>query len=229
MAYSTVALREGQRKNMRNVLPFSSPTPVGMLRHEGHEIFVWALACSHAGQILLINCTGSATSVRAGLMQILKDAKATVDFIPSEEHGPWEGPTTLRRGEGSYTQLRSMLSEVGQKNYCLLAASLHIREGLRRPAFPQNGTEEDLLHPRHLLASEGADQPPQGTFYANLRTRHVVCLPEWEDILWNRGVQKNLIRPIPALGLTAWEMEEKHSSWTGLIREGCQEGWLGIP
>ncbi len=85
------------------VVPFCDDA-VGALEHEGHEITVWSLVCSPAGEVVCINCTGSHTSVSAALQRLLRKSGGG-NFVPAEP-GTWRAleeqnvtPATLCAGQ----------------------------------------------------------------------------------------------------------------------------------
>lgn len=230
------------------VVPFGDE-PVGALDHEGHEITVWSLVCSPEGSVVAINCTGAHTSVSAALQRLLRKSGGAT-FLPAEP-ATWAGPKKLVRLSGSYLLLRQHLPETRLKNYCLLARHAHILDGLKRPhdlpearpvseraERPAPGTPgpgKTPGEPRYVLGNAGAPRPPKGALYGHLKGMQVVCLPEWETLLWKAGSRKRsgepeaLISPLPAIGLSAWKLDGSLIKWNDLIRQGRRAGWLPLP
>ena len=246
-----VALEDGVEVEVREeeegdetVVPFGDEA-VGALEHEGHEITVWSLACSPAGEVVCINCTGAHTSVTAALQRLLRKSGGGI-FVPAEP-GAWSGPKKLVRLSESYLLLRQPLPETRLKNYCLLARHAHILDGLKRPPdLPEAraGAEgaagaasrgKAPPQPHYVLGNAGAPRPPRGALYGHLKGMQVVCLPEWEPLLWKAGCRKRggeaeaLITPLPAIGLSAWKLDSSLSKWNDLIRQGRRADWLPLP
>jgi len=230
------------------VVPFCDDA-VGALEHEGHEITVWSLVCSPAGEVVCINCTGSHTSVSAALQRLLRKSGGG-KFVPAEP-GTWSGPKRLVRLSESYLLLRQPLPETRLKNYCLLARHAHILDGLKRPpdlpearagaveatgeASGAPSKSKTSPQPRYVLGNAGAPRPPKGALYGHLKGMQVVCLPEWEHLLWKAGSRKRrgeaeaLITPLPAIGLSAWKLDGDLRKWNDLVRQGRRAGWLPLP
>ncbi len=242
-----VEVREEDERDAA-VVPFCDDA-VGALEHEGHEITVWSLVCSPAGEVVCINCTGPHSSVSAALQRLLRKSGGG-KFVPAEPD-TWSGPTRLVRLGESYLLLRQPLPETRLKNYCLLARHAHILDGLKRPpdlpearAGAVDAAEEasgapskskSLPQPRYVLGNADAPRPPKGALYGHLKGMQVVCLPEWEHLLWKagrrvcKGEGEALITPLPAIGLSAWKLDGDLRKWNDLVRQGRRAGWLPLP
>jgi hypothetical protein len=212
------------------VVPFCDDA-VGALEHEGHEITVWSLVCSPAGEVVCINCTGSHTSVSAALQRLLRKSGGG-KFVPAEPD-IWSGPKRLVRLGESYLLLRQPLPETRLKNYCLLARHAHILDGLKRPPdLPEARAGAVDATGEASGAPSKSKSLPQPRYVKGMQ---VVCLPEWEHLLWKAGSRKRkgeveaLITPLPAIGLSAWKLDGDLRKWNDLVRQGRCAGWLPLP
>lgn len=90
--------------------------------------------------------------------------------------------------------------------------------------------------PRVVLGNWDEETPNQRSFLANLYAMRVIFLqrdstsPElvdqWGAALWEQGVRRRLVEPLPALGIKAWAMTGTTAIWNALVRDGLQQGWL---
>jgi hypothetical protein len=105
------------------------------------------------------------------------------------------------------------------------------------PAEPPS-TKEPVPQggPRLVLGNWDEETPNQRSFLANLYAMRVIFLqrapghPElvdqWASALWEQGLHRRQIEPLPALGVKAWALTGTTATWNGLIRDGLRQGWL---
>lgn len=109
------------------------------------------------------------------------------------------------------------------------AASSSPTPPAKKEAVPQGG-------PRCVLGNWDEDTPHQRSFLANLYAMRVIFLqrdanhPElvdqWASALWEQGLCRHLIEPLPALGVKAWMLTGTTTTWNDLVRDGLRQGWL---
>lgn len=220
------------------IVPFLEE-PVGELDFDGHDVTVWGLACRASGEVVCLNCTGPQASVSAALQRLIKRKGRSIPFLPRHP-GLWTGPTELGRMEEQYVLLRQALTGTHLKNYCLLSRASDIGAGLKRirtlpPGLAVDGGEGGRESPspgngtRFVLGKVGATRPPHGSAYGHWKSIQVVCLPEWEHTLWEMGEWAGLITPLPALGLSCWQLHGEASQWRDLVKRGRTENHLPLP
>jgi hypothetical protein len=90
--------------------------------------------------------------------------------------------------------------------------------------------------PRYILGNWDESGPNKQSFLGHLYALRVLFLhrhsehTEWPDVwaqmLWERGLQSELISPISALGMHAWRLSGDLMAWSALVGTGVREGWL---
>lgn len=55
---------------------------------------------------------------------------------------------------------------------------------------------------------------------------HPAWRDRWADALWERGLARELIMPIAALGIHVWKLSGDLIAWSDLVGTGVREGWL---
>jgi hypothetical protein len=232
--------------------------PVGTLDYDGHEIAVWSIATTTAGQVIYLNCSAADAAVSATLKRLLRKSSGKAIFQPAKGIS-WPGPIELSKLTDHYDTVTQALTHKGLrlKNKCIIPDCLNIAAGLSRPMEAQSvvpvslhkeeaedgeggedSTEEDTSVPetrpdassfRYVLGDASTDRPPAGALFAHLKSLVVVCHPEWEALLWEHGRKRDLILPQPALGIHAWSITRARHLWTELVGELWMIGALSRP
>ena len=88
----------------------------------------------------------------------------------------------------------------------------------------------------YILGNRDESGPHLQSFLGHLYALRVLFLhhhpqhPEWRNVwahaLWERGMARALITPIPALGIHAWKLSGDLLAWSDLVGTGVREGWL---
>ena len=231
-------------------------TPVGTLEFDGHEIHVWSLACTPAGEAICLNCDAADASVSATLKHLLRRRGGSAIFTPAEGCA-WDGPTEITKLADHYTLLIQALNRKGLrlKNQCALPECASVYAGLARPGevtashstpTSEEESEEEgasaassvieevqvdskVEHARFVLGDSRVQRPPKGAFFAHLLALTVVCHEDWEDMLWRKGVERDLLTPMHSLGMNAWRINGVLSKWNDLVEEGWLAGWFSRP
>jgi hypothetical protein len=163
--------------------------PVGTLDYDGHEIAVWSIATTTAGQVIYLNCSAADAAVSATLKRLLRKSSGKAIFQPAKGIS-WSGPFELSKLTDHYDTVTQALTHKGLrlKNKCIIPDCLNIAAGLSRPMEAQSASPI----PSHREDAEDGED--------------VVCHPEWEAMLWEHGRKRDLILPLPALGIHAWSI-----------------------
>jgi hypothetical protein len=89
--------------------------------------------------------------------------------------------------------------------------------------------------PRFILGNWDEAGPNKQSFLGHLYALRVLFLyrhsehPEWPDVwaqmLWERGLENELISSISAIGMRAWRLSGDLMAWSTLVDAGVREGW----
>lgn len=214
---------------------------VGTIAHDGQIVQVAAIAFNEPQpQVVLLSLVGRDTSVSAVLAQLWK--KEEVIFRPAESVDWEQREQPVKRLESErYKEISTRLPGLKLVHTLAFPLSAHIAEGLLNP--PQMGKDRrvsrvriPLVTPRYVLGNVQEETPHAMAFLGQLRAMRVVLLyrndahPErlmvWAGELWQRGLRRSLIKPLPALGVRVWKIESDVLQWNTLIAQGVREGWL---
>lgn len=90
--------------------------------------------------------------------------------------------------------------------------------------------------PRYVLGNWDEHGPNLQSFLGHLYALRVLFLhrhadhPEWREqwalALWQQGLARELIFPLPALGMTGWRLSGDLTAWSALVGTGVHDGWL---
>jgi hypothetical protein len=222
----------------------------GSVQVDGQSARVAALACVE-GKLLLVSLVGYDTTVSA-ILAHLWQSKAVPLTLKAEVN--WTGPQVLLRRQAPYKQFATKLAGTTEVHVVALALDAHIGEGLLTPPAMQCPDEADKGAspapaqtrpafpfpkggPRFVLGNWDEAEPQQRAFLAHLYAMRVILLhqrdpthPEWVDQwareLWERGLARDLIVPVDALGINAWTLAGTTPQWNRLIGQGVRERWL---
>lgn len=217
----------------------------GAIEHDGQPIKVAAITARSDGTTVLLSLVGFDTSVSAALAKF--NLKDRLIFRPAEGVA-WRGPRLIERiPVATYKQYSSAIANTREKNILTIPFTANIAEGLLHPpdipAEPKPGEAKPVAPPaplpsRFVLGNADEDIPNRESFLGHLRAIRVVFLRRthgdaeaelaaaWAAALWARGLERKLLIPVHALGVTCWEMCGDLRQWTPLISAGVREGWL---
>ena len=207
-----------------------------------------ALACSGDGAVLL-SAVGHETTLTA-LFATFFESRA-VGFEPTDDLD-WHGATALLRlKEGNYRRFQSALAGTVMRHYACLPLAANLQDGFLHPVeIPEDAIEGEQAEgdapsspaqpagkrtepkPRYLLGNAHEDGPNASSFMGALRVLRVIMLkdgpgiPSWVHALWRLGYERELIRPIPSLGVKVWEFCGDILQWKPLISQGVLSGEL---
>jgi len=214
---------------------------VGTIEQDGQVVNVTAIAFNaEKKNVVFMSLVGRDTSVSAVLAQIWKKEEAV---FRHSEHVRWEHEEQFfRRLEAEkYKQIAAKLPEHKLVHMLALPHSANIAEGiLAAPSMEKHPHLKEVrvpaLTPRYVLGNLQEETPHALSFLGQLRAMRVVLLyrdeahPErfmtWASELWQRGVTRKLIEPLPALGVRVWKIQADVYQWNVLVAQGTQEGWL---
>jgi hypothetical protein len=94
--------------------------------------------------------------------------------------------------------------------------------------------------PRYLFGNWSEATPHRRTFLGVLRGLRAVfintppdgepalmaAMHQWADALWVEGCKRELITPLPSIGIHCWRLSGDLARWSDLISEGVRERWL---
>ena len=212
---------------------------------------VAALAYSGDGAVLL-SAVGHETTLTA-LFATFFEFRA-VTFEPADDLD-WSGAEALvRLKDGNYRKFQSALAGTVMKHYVCLPLVANLQDGFLHPveipdeavereqdATPKDSTAARVetstapsveSKPRYLLGNAHEDAPNASSFMGALRVLRVITLkdrpsvPSWVHVLWKLGCERELVRPIPSLGIKAWEICGDILQWKPLISQGVISGEL---
>ena len=232
------------------VRPFHPDGFVGTLSADGQEVKVAALACDE-GRVVVLSLVGFDTSVGAALATLWSNTEVT--FAPGLSwQDEWRGPDRLTRLSTGYKQPTARLEGTREVHGLALVKTAHLTEGILNPVdLPEPEREPEPAPaqpgdpirpprkaplPRYLLGNWEEATPHRHSFLGHLYALHLVFLhrhaahPEWvdawADALWQHGLARNLIVPLPALGMHAWKLSGELFQWSELVSAGVRAGWL---
>ena len=220
------------------VRPINPDGFVGTMEQDGQSVKVAAIAFD-AHWIALMSLVGRDTSVSAVLAQIWKNKEAV--FRPAEEVAWKEREQGCKRLSENYKQFATQLTAFKLTHAIAIPLGAHIAEGvLQAPHMGKHPHLKDVRipesPPRYVLGNLAEMTPHPLSFLGHLRALRVVLLyrdeahPErlltWANELWQRGSQRELIVPLPSLGVRMWKIQPDVYQWNALVAQGVAEGWL---
>jgi hypothetical protein len=209
-----------------HIRPFTSAF-VGTITADGQASRVAAVALTTQGKVALLNLVANDTTASAATARLFKGEQ--LPFAVAEGTR-WEAPNLLGRMDAvSYRLIKAAVPNTREKNYLVLPHTADIGEGIVRPddIEPPSGAGETTRPktqrpPRFIFANPDEPAPNARSFLGHLRALRVVFLPHWADQIWAEGVAANLITPLPALGVTAWQIESDQARWQELVSEAVR-------
>ncbi len=220
------------------VRPINPNGFVGTVEQDGQVVKVAAIAFDD-GQVALMSLVGRDTSVSAVMAQIWKKKEAV--FQPSSEV-TWDcEQQVFKRLDDNYKQFACTLPGLKMVHAIAIPLGAHIAEGiLNTPHMGNHPRHEHIRVPqvmtRYVLGNIGEETPHALSFLGHLRAMRVVLLyrddahpqrlVEWASELWQRGRSRQLIVPLPALGVRVWKILPDVYQWNALIAQGIHQGWL---
>jgi hypothetical protein len=110
------------------------------------------------------------------------------------------------------------------------------RQTPKSPVSSPKGQKQPAWVPRYVLGNWDETGPHLQSFLGHLYALRVLFLhrhpdhPEWREhwavSLWKQGLARELITPLPALGMTGWRLSGDLTAWSTLVGAGVREGWL---
>jgi hypothetical protein len=208
------------------VQPFTTSF-VGSITPDGQTTPVAALARTAQGPLAQLNQVANDTTVSAATARLFKGESLT---FQAAEGLHWDGATQLGRVDGvSYRQIKAVVPNTREKNVLVIPHTADIGEGLSRPdaiETPSSArsatTPTPARLPRFLFANHDEAAPSARAFLGHLRALRVVFLPHWADALWQDGLAADLITPLPALGVSAWQLASDQTRWHELVSEAVR-------
>jgi len=204
------------------ITPFMSAF-VGAITADGQTTRVAAIAASTQGGIVLLNLVANDITLSATTARLFKGEKLLFGVADTLR---WDAPSLLGRVEAvSYRQIKAAVPNTREKNVLVLPHTADIGEGITRPdaieppAAPGASAPKAARPPRFIFANHDETAPQARAFLGHLRALRVVFLPHWADLLWTNGLAANLITPLPALGVRAWQIASDQQHWAQLISE----------
>ncbi len=222
------------------VCPFHPDGFVGRLEADGQQVRVAALACD-TEQVIALSLVGFDTSIGVVLARLW--SLTSVPFAPATAwQEEWSGPERLKRLPGTR-----------EVHTIALPLSTHIAEGILHPPDLPKPKEEVESSPaarratspiqvaevdrtRFVLGNWDEPTPHKRSFLGQLYAMRVMFLhrdhehpawaDSWADELWSRGLSRQLIHPLKALGMKAWMLSGDLTAWSQLIKDGVSSGWL---
>ena len=211
---------------------------VGTVEQDGQVVHVAAIAFDD-GNVALMSLVGRDTSVSAVMAQIWKKKEAVFQPTPGIE---WEGEyQVFKRLDDHYKQFATQLPGLKMLHAIAIPLGANIAEGiLNAPHMVKDARHEDIRVPkvetRYVLGNVQEETPNALSVLGHLRAMRVVLLyqddahPErlvtWASELWQRGVSRQLIVPLPALGVHVWKITPDVYQWNALVAQGIHQGWL---
>ncbi len=220
------------------VRPINPDGFVGTVEQDGQVVNVAAIAFDE-GHVALMSLVGRDTSVSAVMAQVWK--KKDVIFRPAEGIA-WDGEQQFfQRLDDHYKQFVTQLPGFKMVHAIALPFGAHIAEGLiNTPHMGKHPRQEQIRMPqittRYVLGNLKEETPNALSVLGQVRAMRVVLLyhddahPErpliWASELWQRGLVRQLIVPLPALGVRMWKLSTDVHQWNLLVAQGIREGWL---
>ncbi len=229
--------------------PFHPDRFFGTVQVDGQHPRVAALAC-HELDVVAISLVGYDTSVSAALAKLWQREQLAFLLADGVE---WHGPLRLQRLPIGYKQFATHLPGTREVHTIALPLSAHIAEGILHPPDLPKPKEEAESPPaarkapspiqvaevdrtRFVLGNWDEPTPHQRSFLGQLYAMRVMFLhrdhehpawaDSWTDELWSRGLSRQLIHPLKALGMKAWLLSGDLTAWSQLIKDGVRSGWL---
>lgn len=232
--------------------PYHPDGFVGTLTADGQEVKVAALACD-GERIVVLSLVGFDTSIGMVLARLW--SSTSVPFQPAAaRQDDWNGPEQLKRSGERYKQCVAHLEGTREVHALAFLRTTHLTEGILHPpdlpeAQPKDAAPEQEQKPpeaktpkppqwvpRYILGNWDEAGPNRESFLGHLYALRVLFLhrhaehPEWREqwagALWQRGLERDLITSLPALGMAAWKLSGDLLAWSDLVGCGVREGWL---
>lgn len=221
------------------VRPLNPGGFVGTVEQDGQVINVAAIAFDE-GKVALMSLVGRDTSVSAVMAQIWKKKEAV--FQPAQGI-EWEGgpQQVFKRLDDHYKQFATQLPGLKMLHAIAIPLGANIAEGiLNAPRMRKDARHEHIRVPhidtRYVLGNVQEEMPNALSVLGHLRAMRVVLLyqddthPErrvtWASELWHYGISRQLIVPLPALGVHIWKIVPDVYQWNTLVAQGLHQGWL---
>jgi hypothetical protein len=228
---------------------------IGRAAHQQHTPSVRAIAVDPERGLVLLNLVGADASVSAVLMELLRSKSGGIGFLPTLLG---ELPTGLQthlttQPGGRYTIFRSALATPGGslnlKNWCVLLSTANLAESRRRapvipaqllppppaPAIPEALTTTPASQPpaapapHYVIGAATARFPDPHALLGHLRSIGVVMADDWATAVRDLALEQELVRPIPAAGVTCWRVDGDLVKWVELVRHGIQSNRFARP
>ena len=205
------------------ITPFMSAF-VGAITADGQTARVAAIAASTQGGIVLLNLVANDITLSATTARLFKGEKLLFGVADTAPLGRAEPAWSRRGGELSPDQGRRARTPARKTSWCcrtppISARASRARTPSSRPPRPARATPKVARPPRFIFANHDETAPHARAFLGHLRALRVVFLPHWADLLWMEGLAANLITPLPALGVRAWQIASDQQRWAQLISE----------
>lgn len=214
----------------------------GLMASDQANARVAALVCNRQHQIVLLSLVGPDGACSSVLARLFD--KISLTFHPAEEVA-WEGPSLLARVSGEMHRIQAPLAGTRERHMLALARAADLRHILHHPAnlppppppplaegeatpppastvVPPPRTPE----PHFVLGNLHESAPARRAFLGHLRGLRIIHTAAWAEHLWERGLAADLIQPLPALGMRAWQLDDDLDRWNGLLTEGARQHWL---
>jgi hypothetical protein len=220
------------------VRPINPGGFVGTVEQDGQIVKVAAIAFDER-KVALMSLVGRDTSVSAVMAQIWKKKEAV--FQPAQDVEWQERPQVFKRLDDHYKQFATQLPGLKIVHAIAIPLGANIAAGiLNAPHMHKDPRQENRRVPqvetRYVLGNVQEETPNALSVLGHLRAMRVVLLyqddahPErlviWASELWQRGISRQLVVPLPALGVHVWKILPDVSPWNALVAEGIHQGWL---
>ena len=172
-----------------------SPKVIGPLSWEGLEAHClgYVLDKRSYGQLIYLSLVGFRAAVRGIWAALMSNRWLEVDG------------RSIHRAAVKYQRITTRLPEQGLDHLVLI----HPQATLK---FMEPGK------PFYLLS--GTEEPTLARFVAMLdKATRVPLLPDWAWVLYQHGLERELIQPLEASrGTYAWKVEANDEAWVDLVR-----------
>ena len=169
----------------------------------------------HEGQVVLLSVAGAgvmnnglwAALLSHETLAIADEPTLYVRRLPALEHETGVKTLARRRAASDYKTLRKRLPETGKQQLAIV----------HRQATAECAMDRDFF----VLGEPNSAHAPLERFFDQF-TRAVACAarPAWSAVLWQRGLDTQLIRPCVAVGLEAWCVSANAEAWACIVRDG---------
>jgi len=237
------------------VRPFHPDGFVGSLLADGQQVRVAALACDDE-RVIALSLVGFDTSIGVVLARLWSSTIVPfTPATPWQEawQGPAHLKRSSERYKQCVAHLegtREVHALALLRSAHLTEGILHppdlpeMREQSSSASEQQERTaassptqrKPPVWIPRYVLGNWDETGPNKQSFLGHLYALRVLFLhrhsehPEWPDVwaqmLWEQGLQNELISPVSALGLRAWRLSGDIMAWSTLVGAGVREDWL---